>query len=685
MGNTQTSGYSLEVDENNNKIMNLEMVKELDKIASDYIHTLSLEDLKNLAEGNTQYCKDLIIVSAKLLNEKYNNIEIKGIFDTKYDISKQKVEKDGDDKFFYSYKKNTIDFEQEERKNLCIKIGKYYVRVAHIFSAIVKALHPMHKTNTGELENYITRRNRKDTTTDIYYKGICEKRMTDLYLPIDGIENQSELDETSNNIKIKKEKLCSKQNNFNIYGKSELSKLKYLYESDKDFKESTLDKLDELHKNYLDTSNYKNEEKNNSVTEFLSTTENEYNSQTGNNDLIFNFSEMDTEKEINPKNRLCQKLENIDDVIQIKIDNKFYIEYKEHIQVMLEHMKLHKERLIKILNTELFEKKNDTFLIKQDLTISKLNSLTEYVRKVIVNMYLVCEEDYLIGLKLLERIIEYSNLSKLEAEKEITNNLSQTGLFNNKASIEMNLKNKEKNENSNNFQEMKVLNEYNRDNQDNRNNYDNQDNEDNRNNYDNQDNRNNYDNQDNETKRNIELVTSKDETENKEFRVLDENKVVSDNNIDEKSINDNIDNNILRYKNRKYQRKITYHNLFNFVEFVPSNFNYIITNNNSPENIIKQIIQEKINILSNAGEKYKNLLIILQDILNKSKFNINYNYILKDIERELNYITDNNKEKLMEDNNENYNTNNVNKDNIYKLICRNILIPELKKKIKYKN
>tara|TARA_B110001450_G_C17666806_1_gene499950 strand:- start:303 stop:2285 length:1983 start_codon:yes stop_codon:yes gene_type:complete len=645
MGNTATSGNSLKVDENDNKTMNLEMVKELDKIASDYIHTLSLDDLKNLAEGNTQYCKELIIVSSKLLNEKYNNIQIKGIFDTKYDETTQRVEKDGDDKYFYSYKKENIEFDKEERKKLCTKIGKYYVRVAHIFAAIVKALHPMYKSSTGELESYITRRNRKDTSTDLYYKGICEKRMKDLYTPIDGIEDSlSEISSNDGKVKIKKENICSKENSFNIYGKSELSKLKYLYESDKDFKESAIDKLDEIHNKSL-SLDYNKSTSSKAIESFLSSSKNKYNSIGGDGELKFNFSGMNTDKEVHPKDTLCKKLANVqDDSVQIKQDNKFYLDYKEHIQVMLEHMKKHKKSLIEILNTELFEKKDDVFLVKSGLTIKKLNALTEYVRKVIVNMYLTCEEDYLIGLKLLERIIEFTKLSEYEDKKKYTQELAETGKIgsNNISSLLST-----SNESSLQSKENSQL---------------------------------NYNIDDNESNRitlssdNSNLVSLNSSEPNIISEHEDGPSIKSDPEDHEDGLslssNTSMVQTSLSNEKREYQKVKTNHSLFNFVEFLPRGFYFIITSDNSSKDIVNKIIEEKINIARRSGSEYENLSRALANILKENNISSTFSSQLSDIKSRLDFISD-----ATQDNNEN--AKNEKRDEIYKIVCNNILIPEL--------
>ena len=649
MGNTAASGNSLEIDEKDNKTMNLEMVKELDKIASDYIHTLSLDDLKNLAEGNTQYCKDLIIVSAKLLNEKYNSLEIKGIFDTKYDETTQKEEKEGDDKYYYSYKKENVEFDKEERKKLCTKIGKYYVRVAHIFAAIVKALHPMYKTSTGDLESYITRRNRKDTSTDIYYKGICEKRMKDLYTPIEGIDNDiSELDKNDGKVKIKKENICSKENSFNIYGKSELSKLKYLHESDKDFKETTLDKLDELHKKPL-SLDYDKLASNKSVEDFLSTTKSEYSGIGGDSDLTFNFSEMNTEKEINPKSTLCQKLSSMqEDTIQIRADNKFYLDYKEHIQVMLEHMKIHKIRLIEILNTELFEKKDGFFLVKSGLTIAKLNGLTEYVRKVIVNMYLTCEEDYLIGLKLLERIVEFSRLSEEKQKTEYNKELSETGKIDNvniaSSLTSINPVNPVEPQTVQSSQDVSIPSSTFSDGDSN----------------------------------SITLSNSDKNTlslENSDPRIISDNdedsrSIKSDREEDDKfsSVNLSIDD--AGSEKREYKKKKTHHDLFNFVEFYPDGFYFIIAANNSSKDIVNKIITEKINIANKSGSEYDNLSRALTNILTENNISTTFTSQLSDIKLRLEFISD-----QTQDNNKSAKQQKMNE--IYSIVCNSILLPEL--------
>ena len=88
---------------------------------------------------------------------------------------------------------------------------------------------------------------------------------------------------------------------------------------------------------------------------------------------------------------------------------------------MLNRIKEHKIKLINVLNNKLFIKRKGTYIINNKLTSDKLNNITVYVRKIIINLYLTCEEDYLNALKILEYIIEYDKKRNSDKYNKINN------------------------------------------------------------------------------------------------------------------------------------------------------------------------------------------------------------------------------------------------------------------------
>ena len=119
---------------------------------------------------------------------------------------------------------------------------------------------------------------------------------------------------------------------------------------------------------------------------------------------------------------LCDKIINYDykDILISK--NKKINDKINYLKDMIKKIKAYKKELINIINEELFQRINDDkssnsnldsekninyhFRVNSNLSIEKLNNLTDYVRKLVIDMYLNCENDYIKGIKLLEQIID---------------------------------------------------------------------------------------------------------------------------------------------------------------------------------------------------------------------------------------------------------------------------------------
>ena len=108
------------------------------------------------------------------------------------------------------------------------------------------------------------------------------------------------------------------------------------------------------------------------------------------------------------------------------LSDRLFKAYAEHIKAMEERMTTNQNQLLKILD-ELFivkkdvkeEKKEDKSIITlhPDLNDRKLQRLTKSAREMIVQMYLMCENDYKDGIKIYQQIVDTKLQNFIPAKK----------------------------------------------------------------------------------------------------------------------------------------------------------------------------------------------------------------------------------------------------------------------------
>jgi hypothetical protein len=121
--NTMSEGIKKLADSNS------KFLSKLNDIATNYILGQNFQDMIRLT--NSKYCDDLVIITSKLLKKSYSPQEIhyayQKIFDKSVGLGV------GVD----------IGVGAEQKKKMCIDIAKYYVKIAHLFAAIITTLNPV--------------------------------------------------------------------------------------------------------------------------------------------------------------------------------------------------------------------------------------------------------------------------------------------------------------------------------------------------------------------------------------------------------------------------------------------------------------------------------------------------------------------------------------------------------------
>ena len=110
---------------------NTEFISKLNEIATDYILGQNFQDMVRLT--NSKYCDDLVIITSKILKKSFFSNQIQVIYSK---ISQSNIEDN-------SYLSQNIRTPKEKSRKMCIEIAKYYVKIAHLFAAIITTLNPV--------------------------------------------------------------------------------------------------------------------------------------------------------------------------------------------------------------------------------------------------------------------------------------------------------------------------------------------------------------------------------------------------------------------------------------------------------------------------------------------------------------------------------------------------------------
>ena len=138
MGNTTSS-----TSDTDTKIT---LKKAVDEIAVKYILTENFTDMKQLA--NVDYCNELVVITADILNKKLTEIEIEYLAQkTEQGEDINKMTEDNI-RFFKKNKLDNIDVQnQSKKRRMCVSIAKYYIKIAHLFAAIATTINPVFSYN----------------------------------------------------------------------------------------------------------------------------------------------------------------------------------------------------------------------------------------------------------------------------------------------------------------------------------------------------------------------------------------------------------------------------------------------------------------------------------------------------------------------------------------------------------
>jgi hypothetical protein len=297
-----------------------------------------------------------------------------------------------------------------KKKRVCIGIAKFYVKIAHIFAAIVKTINPIYiykDENGNVVKNGLLEKDKipKNAKRKIFKLNICDNRIRSL--------KSMDIDEEKKEVNLHP-KICSMNLNKDgsvktLHDEPGIVELMQLYLDDNyDYSNGTFTGMSESTKKQFEKD--------------LKTF---YTAFTGNNEMppeIKKFSDIKL-RDYNNKNS-CQGPNPVfKQNYNLSNSDKLFMEYAKNIKDMIQSASNKQSELLGVIN-DLFIFVSDPYSDKKKirvnptLTEDKLQKIVEKTRNIIIELYVKCEMDYVDNLKVYEAIVESKILETTKKQIE---------------------------------------------------------------------------------------------------------------------------------------------------------------------------------------------------------------------------------------------------------------------------
>ena len=405
MGN-QTSSIN---KDNTNELKPKSISQVLDYISTYYIITMDFKSLKKLYDK--EYCDKLVILTADIVQRYFTDMEITYLAQRiKNGVEVNETAKDKII-FFDKDQLTKLDIQNSiKKKRICLEIAKFYIKIAHVFAAIVTTINPTYVYKDQEGNTVRANLSEKgnipqNAPRQIYKLNICDNR-------INALKNKQTLEPDANGYIFVGPKVC----NMNIRDNGETKNLadepgipelmELYYDDNYDLKSGTFTGMTEKTRQIFQED----------LKIF-------YNVFTGNNNLppeITKFSDIklrDFHKM--PK---CQGENPVfERKYKGKLSDKLFSKYADNLKKMVQTTNRNQESLLTIIN-QIFVYTVDPqtgkkqIRVSPTLTVERLQEIIVETRALIIKLYLTCEVDYVNGLKLYEAIVEQKILDTAQSQ-----------------------------------------------------------------------------------------------------------------------------------------------------------------------------------------------------------------------------------------------------------------------------
>jgi hypothetical protein len=413
MGNqTSTNSTSNLNKEQTDELKPKSISQILDYIATYYILTMDFKSLRKLYDK--EYCDKLVILTSDIIQRYFTDLEITYLSQRIKD-GVEVNEIDSDKVIFFDRDMlDKLDIQNSiKKKRICISIAKFYIKIAHIFAAIVTTINPIYvykdaEGNTVRASLYEKGKIPKNTPRDIYKLNICDNR-------INALQNKQSIDPDVNGEITVGPKFC----NMNIGDDGEQKSLD---------DEPGIPELEELY--YDDNYDFKTGKftgmSENTRKIFLSDLQIFYNIFTGEQKPLPPEIKRFSDIKLRDYHKM-EKCTGSDPLFDRKykgpLTNKLFSDYAENLKKMIQTTNKNQEALLTIIN-QIFvytidpQSGKKQIRVSPSLTEKRLQEIVVETRALIIKLYLTCEMDYVNGLKMYEAIVEQKILET--AQNQIT-------------------------------------------------------------------------------------------------------------------------------------------------------------------------------------------------------------------------------------------------------------------------
>jgi len=452
MGNYSSTTINKNKNKNDDSILNFkelnnnnsEFISKLNEIATDYILGQNFQDMIRLT--NSKYCNDLVIITSKILKKSFFSNQIQVMY---------KQISEGDIYRGQSMLGISGSSQKEQTKKMCIEISKYYVKIAHLFAAIITTLNPVFswrssasssrailsphipaeppgrteveqgmegvegvedvEKTTLENKHYIS-----EMAKDVKIENLnfCNSRIADLMDMdelTDLLEDESVMNTMSGELPVSeikiKTKLCSSNlNNSSVGMGMGTGTVKTVYD---------LPGFAELSRLYNDKYNA-------SKGRFDKMSAKSRDEKKRNIDLLYTLFTGNPNPPKDIKSFRDIPLHSFSDTADCSspdsmlnktyvgnTKDKLFVDYVEQVKKMIYDSNMIRNSLLEIIdsifiaNTSSQSDGSKTkYIIDPNLTYEELNNLIDETRKIILKLYVNCEKNFIHTLKILQGIIE---------------------------------------------------------------------------------------------------------------------------------------------------------------------------------------------------------------------------------------------------------------------------------------
>ena len=371
----------------------------IDYIATYYILTMDFKSLTKLTEK--EYCDELVILTSDIVNKYFNDLEINYLGQRIQNGVEVNEMKDETIQFVNKDQIENLDVKNDKQKSVrkkrvCIGIAKFYIKIAHLFAAIVMTINPtyIYKDSYGNVVKanlYEKDKIPKNTDRKIYKLNICDNRINSLsnYKDADNVDKSDTVSLQPN--------VCSINTN------STTNEVKTL---------SDEPGISELMQLYLD-DNYDYSTgiftgmSDNTKKQFKKDLQLFYTTFTGKKDMppeIQKFSDIKL-KDYNKTNACVGDNPKFKKSYNVSKKDKLFMQYANNINNMMKNAEENHSGLLSIIN-QLFSfvvdpySKKKKVRVNPKLTENALQGIVDQTRNIIVKLYVTCERDYIEGIKI---------------------------------------------------------------------------------------------------------------------------------------------------------------------------------------------------------------------------------------------------------------------------------------------